>query len=110
VRPPAAGASGSDASTPLAKLSAVPVGGVIPAKGADGTPIVIAQPEAGKVVAFSAICTHMGCTVVPTGKRLVCPCHKSTFDPSTGAVAAGPAPSPLPAVKVKVDGGNIIAG
>jgi len=85
------------------------VGGAIPAKGTDGTPIVIAQPEAGKVVAFSAICTHMGCTVVPTGKKLVCPCHKSSFDPFTGAVTAGQAPSPLPAVTVEVDDGTIAA-
>jgi cytochrome b6-f complex iron-sulfur subunit len=103
-------ASGSaPGSGSLAELSAVPVGGAIAAKGTNGEPIVIAQPEAGKVVAFSAVCTHRGCTVAPSGKKLVCPCHGSRFDAFTGAVLAGPASSPLPAVAVTVDGGNVVA-
>jgi cytochrome b6-f complex iron-sulfur subunit len=110
VQAPNAEGSPSAASGPLAKLAAVPVGGAIAAKGTDGTQIVIAQPQAGKVVAFSAVCTHMGCTVVPAGQKLLCPCHNSTFDPTTGAVTAGPAPTGLPAVTVKVDGDDIVPG
>jgi Rieske Fe-S protein len=111
VTPPALDGSGADkASRPLAKLSAIPVGGAIAAKATDGTPIVVTQPEAGKVKAFSAICTHMGCTVRPAGKKLICACHNSTFNPATGEVTGGPAPSPLPVVTVKVDGGNVVAG
>jgi Rieske Fe-S protein len=107
VSPPSPGSSGGGS---LAKLSAVPVGGAISAKGADGKPVVIAQPESGKVVAFSAACTHRGCSVTPNGNKLVCPCHGSQFDALTGAALTGPASSPLPAVAVKVNGTDVILG
>jgi Rieske Fe-S protein len=102
---PAAGSGGAV----LAKLSDVPVGQAISAKN-DGQPICIAQPTAGAAVAFSAVCTHMGCTVEPAGKQLNCPCHGSQYDAFTGKVLAGPAPKPLPAVDVHVAGGNIVTG
>lgn len=105
--PPSPGSSGGGS---LAKLSAVPVGGAISAKGADGKPIIIARPETGKVVAFSAVCTHRGCSVTPNGNKLICPCHGSQFDALTGATLTGPASSPLPAVMVKVDGPDVVAG
>lgn len=48
-------------------------------------------------VAYSAVCTHEGCAVGVDGKRIVCPCHKSVYDPTEGAkVTGGPAPRPLP--------------
>jgi cytochrome b6-f complex iron-sulfur subunit len=93
----------------LAKLSSVPVGGAISAT-LNGRPIVIAQPRAGKIVAFTAICTHAGCTVAPTGATLNCPCHGSTFDALTGENTGGPAPSPLSAVAVRLSGSEIVAG
>jgi Rieske Fe-S protein len=37
-----------------------------------------------------------------------CPCHGSKFKIADGAVAAGPAPSPLPAESIKVEGGKIV--
>jgi len=43
---------------------------------------------AGGVVAYTAICTHMGCEVddwLETEQRLYCPCHGSKFDPADGA-------------------------
>lgn len=88
-------------------LAAVPVGGFLPATGATGKPVIIAQPEQGKVLAFSAVCTHMGCQVVPQGDKLVCPCHGSQFDGLTGQVLNGPAGKPLPAVAVRLDGQRI---
>lgn len=104
-------ASGEAASGgALAKLADVPVGGSYAAKGADGQPIIISQPQAGTVVAFSAVCTHQGCKVEPKDKVLNCPCHQSTFDPVTGKNLSGPAPSPLPAVAVKVSGTDVVAG
>jgi cytochrome b6-f complex iron-sulfur subunit len=105
---PAAGARA--AAGVLLPLAKVPVGGSALAAGPDGKTIVIARPESGKVVAFSAICTHQGCKVIPNGKQLDCPCHGSVFDAFTGAVRHGPAPSPLPSVAVKVSGGNVMAG
>ena len=60
-----AGSSGG-ASAGLIKLASVPVGGSASATSG-GRPAVVSQPNSGNVVAFSAICTHMGCTVAPAG-------------------------------------------
>jgi Rieske Fe-S protein len=70
--------------------------------------VVVTQPAAGEFKAFSAVCTHMGCTVnqISDG-RIDCPCHHSQYSISTGAVLAGPAPKPLPAKTIKVTGDNI---
>ena len=110
----AAAASGSGggggSSTPLAQLSDIPVGEAIAAQD-NGKPIILTQPTAGVVKGFSAICTHMGCTVAPSsdGKELDCPCHGSKYNATTGAVIQGPAPKPLPAVAVKVVNGAVVA-
>jgi rieske iron-sulfur protein len=68
------------------------------------------------LVAYSAICTHLGCTVLPSLSEqgyIVCPCHASVFDPAADArVISGPANRPLPALPVEVasDGGVRAAG
>jgi rieske iron-sulfur protein len=68
------------------------------------------------LVAYSAICTHLGCTVLPSLSEqgyIVCPCHASVFDPAADArVISGPANRPLPALPVEVasDGGVRTAG
>ena len=92
----------------VAKLSDIPVGGSISAT-LDGKPIILAQPSTGKVVAFTAICTHQGCTVNPDGAVLRCPCHASTYDAFTGENTGGPARSPLAAIPVTVSGGAVLA-
>jgi Rieske Fe-S protein len=61
-------------------------------------------------VAFSAICTHQGCTVQAAGKELRCPCHGSVFDAFTGQVQQGPAQAPLNKVNVSVSGQDVVAG
>jgi cytochrome b6-f complex iron-sulfur subunit len=106
---PATEAPAAGAAPALAKLGDVPVGSAVSAKSADGKDVIIAQPTAGKVVGFSAICTHQGCTVVPAGKTLNCPCHGSKFSATTGEVQTGPAKKPLPAFAVRVDGENVVA-
>jgi len=45
--------------------------------------------------AFSARCTHLGCTVRRTADGFFCPCHGARYD-ARGRVLAGPAPAPLP--------------
>lgn len=94
----------------LAAVSDVPVGGSVLVTDAAGAKILVAQPEEGTVVAFSAICTHMGCTVVPDGERFHCPCHGSVYDLATGDNVSGPAPRPLPAVPVVVRDGLVVEG
>lgn len=97
--------SGSGGSTTVA-LSSIPVGSAVSAS-IGSAPIVVSQPSAGKVVAFSAVCTHQGCTVAPQGKEFDCPCHGSTFDAATGAVINGPARDPLPQLKATVSGDTV---
>ncbi|GAA1832161.1 ubiquinol-cytochrome c reductase iron-sulfur subunit [Agromyces salentinus] len=92
----------------VAALADVPVGGSIAATIA-GASALVAQPTAGQVVAFSAICTHQGCTVAAAGGELDCPCHGSKFDSATGAVINGPAQEPLRAIPVSISGDRIVA-
>jgi nitrite reductase/ring-hydroxylating ferredoxin subunit len=95
---------------PLVALADVPVGGAVSATSADGKPLIIAQPTKGTVVGFSAICTHMGCTVAPAGKELDCPCHGSVYDAATGKNISGPAPRPLAPFAVHVQGDQVLPG
>jgi len=98
------GSSGS-ASGALTGTSDIPVGG---GKIFDTQLVVVTQPTAGEFKAFSAVCTHMGCTVnqIANG-RIDCPCHGSEYSITDGAVLAGPAPRPLPAKTIKITGDSI---
>jgi len=51
--------------------------------------------------ALNAVCTHLGCLTVwkPEANVIACPCHGSTFH-RDGTVIAGPAPRPLPWLKM----------
>lgn len=93
----------------IAQVTDVPVGGAVSAKDATGKPVIVAQPTKGEIVAFSAICTHMGCEVKPDGEQITCPCHGSTYD-LEGTNTGGPAPKPLPKVQVTVEGDDILLG
>ncbi len=97
---PAAGGGGG--AVRLAALADVPQGGGLVLTAQD---IVLVRPQDDTVKAFSATCTHQGCTVdgVRDGK-ITCPCHGSVFDATTGAVLSGPASRPLPVVAVAVKG------
>jgi cytochrome b6-f complex iron-sulfur subunit len=107
----ASGGSAAAGGAVVATLADIPVGSAIAAQDpSSGKPIVVAQPAAGKAVAFSAICTHMGCTVAPAGAELHCPCHGSRYNALTGAVLQGPAPRSLPSVPVHVAGGKVVEG
>jgi ubiquinol-cytochrome c reductase iron-sulfur subunit len=58
-------------------------------------------------VAYSKLCTHLGCPVGLYQERtqqLVCPCHQSIFDVNAGCIPQfGPAPRPLPQLPITVD-------
>src|SRR5215208_5260455 len=49
-----------------------------------GNPAVLVHLKSGDFVAYSAVCTHQGCTVAYKGGNLACPCHGSVFAPRTG--------------------------
>ncbi|MEU7068961.1 Rieske 2Fe-2S domain-containing protein [Streptomyces narbonensis] len=59
------------------------------------------------VVAFSKICTHVGCPISLYEQQthhVLCPCHQSTFDLSDGArVIFGPAGHALPQLRIGVN-------
>ena len=102
-------AASTENAGPLAQLADIPVGSAV-AVTLGGKAVVVAQPTAGTAVAFSAICTHKGCTVAPAGAKLNCPCHGSVFDAMTGKVLSGPAPRALTSVPVTVKDGAVVAG
>ena len=65
-------------------------------------------------IAYSKICTHVGCPVglyQESTQRLVCPCHQSTFDVLRGAQPVfGPAVLPLPQLPLALnDDGELVA-
>ena len=90
----------------LALTSDVPVGG---GKILADKKIVITQPRAGSFEAFTAVCTHQGCTVSDvSGGTVNCPCHGSRFSIANGSVVTGPAASALAPVSIKVQGTSIV--
>ena len=97
--------TGSGAGMDIATTADVPVGG--------GTifadeKIVLTQPAEGEFKAFTAVCTHKGCTVTTVKDGTInCPCHGSKFSIEDGSVQDGPAPSPLPAKNVEVTGSSL---
>jgi cytochrome b6-f complex iron-sulfur subunit len=56
--------------------------------------LFVMRDESG-IGAFSAKCTHLGCTVRRSAEGFLCPCHGAAYDP-LGEVVKGPAREPLP--------------
>lgn len=63
------------------------------------------------VVAFSPICTHLGCAYHWDERKnnFLCPCHSSTFG-LDGRVLSGPAPRPLDRFRVRIENGRLLLG
>jgi len=100
------GGGGGGGAAVLAKTSDVPVGGGTILTGKN---IVITQPQSGTFHAFTAVCTHAGCTVGSVSSGTInCPCHGSRFNINNGAVVNGPAASPLAPINIKVQGTSIV--
>ena len=100
---PAPGASGEGGTT--VKAADVPVGGGTIVADAQ---VVVTQPTAGEFKAFSATCTHQGCTVASVQNGvIVCYCHNSQFSAADGSVVSGPASKALTAKQVSVSGDSV---
>lgn len=94
-----------EASPDLGPTSAIPVGG---GKIFDAQDVVVTQPTDGSFKAFTATCTHQGCTVGTVANGLItCPCHGSQYSIVDGSVVRGPAPSPLAELAITVANGEI---
>jgi len=103
---PAAGGAASGATTIVA-ANEVPVGGSV-VKIVNDRKVIVTQPVAGQFKSFSAICTHNGCTVKGVDQgSILCVCHGSRFDETTGAVLQGPAQAPLASIPVVVRSGDV---
>ncbi len=78
-----------------------------------GTLVASMNWTVDNIVAYSKICTHVGCPVAlyeETTHHILCPCHQSTFDAANGAwVIFGPAPRPLPQLPLMVDANGYLA-
>ena len=103
------------------KGEAVVTSSVVAAKVADVTPnagkifrfgskpgILVRLPS-GEWRAFSAVCTHLQCTVQYRGdlEQIWCPCHNGHFDLS-GKNVSGPPPAPLEPYDVNVKGDEVV--
>ena len=72
------------------------------------TPFYIVRLDAVRVIALSAVCTHVRCILNYDRERhgLVCPCHGGRFD-LAGNVLSGPPPRALASYDVSVRAGEI---
>lgn len=108
--PAVASASTPPRGTALAVASSVPVGQALAfTNPADGNPAWVVHPTGNRFVAFSAVCTHLGCPVQyePSTVEFICPCHGGVYDARNGQVIQGPPPGPLAAIAVQVVNGEI---
>ena len=78
-----------------------------------GTKIAVAN-VGGVFHAFDDTCTHLQCSLAEGDleeSTVICPCHGSEFDVTTGAVLQGPATEPVETYATRVEGGTLeIAG
>ena len=72
-------------------------------------PAILIDTPSGELKAFTAVCTHLQCTVQyrPDMERIYCACHGGVYD-LNGRNVSGPPPRPLEEYKVAVKGEEII--
>jgi Rieske Fe-S protein len=72
------------------------------------SPGILINTQDGQLIALSAVCTHLTCTVryESDSGTLFCPCHNGRFD-LAGNVISGPPPAPLEVYRVEVVGEDI---
>jgi cytochrome b6-f complex iron-sulfur subunit len=111
IPPPASGAG-------TTSVSAGKVGELQPNQGkifkfGNAPGILILKPggdpsNAASYVAFTAVCTHLNCTVQyrPDLHNIWCACHNGHYD-LNGQVISGPPPSPLTEYRVAIKGDEI---
>ncbi len=71
-------------------------------------PGILVRTATGEIRAFSAVCTHLNCTVQyrPDFQHIWCACHNGHYD-LQGKNIAGPPPRPLEAYKVDIAGDDV---
>jgi Rieske Fe-S protein len=78
--------------------------------GGQDPAIAVRLPD-GSLVAYSSVCTHLGCAVLWSRERgeLLCPCHKGVFSAETGEPVSGPPPRALPRIRLQERADGIYA-
>jgi 3-phenylpropionate/trans-cinnamate dioxygenase ferredoxin subunit len=77
-----------------------------------GEDIAVANVD-GRFHAFGDICTHAQCLLSQgdlEGTTVICACHGSEFDVTSGEVLNGPAVEPVPSFQVQVEGEDLRIG
>ncbi len=71
-------------------------------------PGIVIRTPTGEVRAFTAICTHLGCTVQyrKDFQHIWCACHNGHYD-LNGVNISGPPPRPLTPYRVDIQGDEI---
>lgn len=94
-------------SQAIAQVSEVPLNGALAFIDTEsGDPALLIHLADNQFVAYSAVCTHAGCTVDydPDSKLIVCPCHGATYDPTqNAAVLRPPARRALTPIAIHID-------
>jgi Rieske Fe-S protein len=72
-------------------------------------PALLVRTSETEWKAFSAVCTHLNCTVQyqDATRQIWCACHNGTYDLS-GRVVSGPPPKPLTEYAVRVRGDEVV--
>jgi Rieske Fe-S protein len=101
--PPASGESAAAAAVAGRAAALKPNSGIIFKFGSK--PAIVVRTGDGELRAFSAICTHLDCTVQFKGdvSQLWCACHNGFYDLG-GNVVSGPPPRPLERFVVNLRG------
>ena len=70
---------------------------------------LVLRRERDRILAFSTVCPHLGCTVAwqETAREFVCPCHAGRFD-AAGTPVAGPVDAPLQRFAARQQGELIV--
>lgn len=99
--------AGRFAEVPLSKFPELSrPGGIIKVMTRERGPVFLRRNADESLEALSAVCTHQGCTIAPSGSGFRCPCHGSTYD-AAGKNSGGPAPRPLPRFAVEHREGRV---
>jgi cytochrome b6-f complex iron-sulfur subunit len=107
VPPAATESSAASVTLPIKPVDVKPNSGQIFKFGS--RPGILVRTPAGELRAFSAVCTHLNCTVQYRAdlSHIWCACHNGHFDLS-GKNIAGPPPRPLDPLVVNARGNQIV--
>lgn len=71
-------------------------------------PALLVRARTGEFYAYAQRCTHRACSVDYDRRtnRLECPCHRGSYDVTTGNVLQGPPPKSLEQIEIELRAGG----